>query len=76
MKAEVIKKLISDDGKSFSIGTDIAFKHKNNDYIVEIADIGMNSFVGKNIIFNQRKISGVMLFPLEEVSNCRHVSCD
>jgi hypothetical protein len=76
MKVEVTKKLITDDGKSFGIGTDIAFKHKNNDYIVEIADIGINSFTGKNIVLNQRNISGFMLFPLEEVRDCKYVSCD
>jgi hypothetical protein len=76
MRIETTKKLISNDGKSFNIGSDIAFRHNNNDYIVEIVDIGLKGFMGKNIEFNGRKIAGSMLFPIEEVSNCNYVYYD
>jgi hypothetical protein len=76
VKVKINKELISDNGKVFRIGSDIAFDYEGYHYIAEIADIGETSFTGIKIVINKKDVVGVMWFLFDKIENCNYVSYD
>jgi hypothetical protein len=77
MQVEIKKTLISDDGKRFSKGSDIAFDYEGNHYIANIMEICENSLAINNIECNKEQIRGKeMLVYFDKMSNCNHVYYD
>lgn len=83
-KIEVIKNLITDNGKKFSKGYDIFFRKKNensdhiNRYIGCIKKINDDSILIDNIEINRCKVNGEILIKLDEIisNSCDYVYYD
>lgn len=79
---EIKKTLISDNGKRFRVGSDIAFTLFNqgtkahDKYIGEIRSISSNGIVITNIEVNRKHVDGyqAILFSNIEPNSCNYVS--
>lgn len=84
MKVEIKKTLISDNGKRFNKGTDIAFTYNTKRYIGEIVDMTEDNLILtrveckciKDTGYVRLHIDGMLSIPLNEIKDCNYVSCD
>lgn len=86
MKVESTKKLISEDGKRFSIGSDIWFKNKEDrkGYIGEIVDFTDDNLILKRVEcrgvedceYKTTHIKGKLVIKLSDIERCNYVYCD
>lgn len=86
MKVEITKKLISEDGKRFSTGSDIAFKCKKDTkrYIGEIVDFTEDNLILKRVEcrgiedneYKNTHVEGSLVIKLIDIEECNYVYCD
>lgn len=79
-----IKKLITDDGKIFRIGSEMAFilfnkeANHHDKYIGEITEISDTTITIKNIEVNRENIKGVKIIKLDDIEpkSCNYIYYD